>query len=336
MAIVPKPLEVVLYEAPVWSKGQPPRNPLRGFIQQAVTLLEQPTATAIAQFLRLPVGVVELVLGNLQQVGGVTCDPAGRWSVPPGAPRFESSHDQPAMQRRTRRLLCYWPEADMLLPVLPRLRLRDLVELGVHKLHDELVDYYKRIASWSEAEGIRRGKSATVQLLPLTDAYKPIDGSAGYSASDYVTIDDVFVSRCQLDVIAICWATYSLGVWEIGCRLWSRPTSTTEGRGTPFAPGEYFRYGMPLVEKLLGDDILLTHLGKLFDPHSEDWRELLDQQKTPPGLQRLLSTKAQALIVLDQVDAEHGSQWLDLDTPFARNARLLCFREYSVQSTAKR
>lgn len=157
LAVAPKPLDVVLYQAPVLVRSWPPHNPLRGFIQQAISLLDHPIATEIAEFFYLPQAVVELVPGNLQQLGGVTRDAAGRWSVPQGAPRFGTDQSEPTIWRRTRRLLGYWPEREMLLPVLPRMRLRDLVALGVHKLEGELADWYSRIASWPDAEAAKRG-----------------------------------------------------------------------------------------------------------------------------------------------------------------------------------
>lgn len=168
MAVAPEPLDVVLYETPVLARSQPPQNPLRGFIQEAVSLLEQPTAAEIAALLHLPAAVVELVLGSLQQVGGAVSDMAGRWSVPDGAPRFRTGGTDPPVWHRTRRLLCYWPKQQMLLPVLPRMRLRDLVELGVHILQGEVADWYGCIAAWSDAEGLKRGRSTALQQFPAS------------------------------------------------------------------------------------------------------------------------------------------------------------------------
>jgi len=201
MAVAPEPLDVVLYEAPVLARSQPPQNPLRGFIQEAVSLLEQPSAAEIATLMHLPTAVVELVLGNLQLVGGVASDTAGRWSVPQGAPRFGTGGSEPIVWRRTRRLLCYWPKREMLLPVLPRMRLRDLVGLGVHKLQREVADWYTRIASWPDAEGTKHGRSEGVRVLPLRDA-RVEPGSDPVASADLlddpVSVEDVLVSRCRL------------------------------------------------------------------------------------------------------------------------------------------
>src|SRR5260370_35890237 len=104
MAVAADPLDVVLYETPVLGRSQSPQNPLRGFVQEAVLLLEQPTAAELAALLRLPSTMVELVLGNLHQVGGVVSDTAGRWSVPSEAPRFGTGGGDPPICRRTRKL----------------------------------------------------------------------------------------------------------------------------------------------------------------------------------------------------------------------------------------
>jgi len=253
LAVAPRPLEVVLYEVPVLARTQPPHNPLRGFVQEAIALLVEPTATDIAGFLRLPLVVVELVLGNLQQVGSLFCDSVGRLHVPKGAPNFSEGRDDPAIWRRTRHLLCYWPERETMLPVLPRLRLRDLVELGVHPLQGEVRDYYTQASAWSAAEGERRGLPSTIKLLPLTD----IAGvaSAGLArpamhADSPVPSEDFLVSRCQLDVIALSWATPRRGGWELTSRLWCRPTPSEDSDGEPFAPGEPF-VGLSLPGYLL-------------------------------------------------------------------------------------
>src|SRR5260370_36277288 len=47
MAVAADPLDVVLYETPVLGRSQSPQNPLRGFVQEAVLLLEQPTASEL-------------------------------------------------------------------------------------------------------------------------------------------------------------------------------------------------------------------------------------------------------------------------------------------------
>jgi len=328
MAIAPnKPLDVVLYEAPVLVSSQAPHNPLRGFVQEAVSLLEQPTAAEIADFLHLPTAVVELVLGNLQHLGGVTSDTAGRWSVPEGAPRFQIGKQEPMVCRRTRKLLCYWVQREVLLPVLPRMRLRDMVALGVHKLQGEVADWYSQIASWDDVEGSKRGRPRTVRVLPLRSRCV-LSGNAA-SASDTledasVTEDEVLVSRCRLDVVALTWASFRSGIWEIASRLWSRPTSGKDGEDMPFAPGEPF-LGLSLLEQLLGDSSSLDELGYLFSPHPEAWRKILKNRDESRELRRDLDGNAPALIVGNQEQGDQHRRWRGLFTSFAEEARLLCF-----------
>jgi len=325
MAVAPEPLEVVLYETPVLDSSQSPQNPLRGFVQEAVLLLEQPTAADIATLLHLPSTVVELVLGNLQQLGGAVSDKIGRWSVPNEAPKFRTGGNDPPIWRRKRRLLCYWPEHEVILPVLPRMRLRDLVELGVHKLQGEVAEWYGRIASWTDAEGLKRGRSAALRVLPLRVSLMPKgELSSALALQDtHVSEEEILVSRCRLDVIALTWASYRSGIWEITSRLWSRPTPTQEGAGEPFAPGEPM-LGLSLPERLLGGSPL-DDLGNLFDPRPEVWRKLLDDQDGLSRLHRDLEGDFPAVIVAEQPDITEKRPWQGLFTSISRDARLLCY-----------
>ena len=323
MAVAPDPLDVVLYETPVLARSRPPQNPLRGFVQEAVLLLEQPTATEIAELLHLPSAVVELVLGKLQQVGGAVSDTAGRWSVPGDAPKFGTGENAPPIWRRTRRLLCYWPDQQVLLPVLPRMRLRDLVELGVHKLQGEVAEWYNRIASWTTAEGLVRGRSEDVRILTLgVTSVLPQDMPSAMPDSP-VSVDEVLISRCRLDVIALTWASYRSGIWEVTSRLWSRPTPAQDAAAIPFAPGEPMR-GLSLPERLLGGSPL-DDLGNLFDPRPEVWRKLLDDQDGLSRLRRDLEGDFPAVIVAEQADTAEKRQWQGVFTRLTREARLLCY-----------
>jgi len=326
MAVAPEPLDVVLYETPVLASSQPPQNPLRGFVQEAVSLLEQPTAAEIAALLYLPSAVVELVLGRLQQVGGVVSDTAGRWSVAGDAPRFGTGGSDPPFWRRTRRLLCYWPEKQVMLPVLPRMRLRDLVELGVHKLQGEVAEWYGRIASWTAAEGLKRGRSEAVRVLPLrVTSMSPVGEPSIPSVLPDAPVSEkeVLVSRCKLDVIALTWSSYRSGIWEITSRLWSRPTPAKDAEGEPFAPGEPM-IGLSLPERLLGGSPL-DDLGNLFNPSPEAWRKLLGDQDGLSRLRRDLESKIPAIIVAEQADTAENRRWQGVFTPIAREARLLCY-----------
>jgi len=331
MAVAPEPLDVVLYETPVLARSQPPQNPLRGFVQEAVSLLEQPTAAEIAALLHLPTAIVELVLGNLQQVGGAASDTAGRWFVPDGAPQFGTGDSEPMIWRRTRRLLCYWPQRQVLLPVLPRMRLRDLVELGVHKLQGEVADWYGRIASWSDAEASKRGRPDTVRILPLhvAETTSGSELSATLAAPDApVPVEEVLVTRCRLEVIALTWASLRSGVWEVVSRLWSRPTPSNDSEGISFAPGELLP-GLSLPEQLLGGISRLDDLGKLFSPDPQAWRMLLSDRETSP-LGRDLHGESPALIIAQQTKAASSRRWKLLPSSLARDARLICWTDNSA------
>src|SRR5260370_39538337 len=112
-----------------------------------------------------------------------------------------------------------------------------------------------------------------------------------------VSVEEILVSRCSLDVIALTWASYRLGIWEVTSRLWSRPTPTQDAAGEPFAPGEPMR-GLSLPERLLGG-LPMDDLGTLFDPRPEVWRKLLDDPNGLTPLRRGLEGDFPALIVAE-------------------------------------
>jgi len=323
MAVAPDPLDVVLYEAPVLGRSQSPQNPLRGFVQEAVLLLEQPTAAEIAAFLHLPSAVVEPVLGHLQRVGGAVSDNAGRWSVPGHASRFGTGGSDPPIWRRTRRLFCYSPELQVLLPVLPRLRLRDLVELDVHKLQSEVAEWYDQVASWTAIEGLKRGRPDSICILPLAGNAVVLPGSLSPTPVEPLALQEVLVHRCRLDVIALTWVSYHSGIWEVTSRLWSRPTPNHDAAGEPFSPGAPM-LGLSLPESLLGGSAL-NDLAKLFDSNSEEWRELILDQSKHSSLRRDLETDSHASILSEQVDYAGRQQWQGVLTTLSREARLLCY-----------
>jgi hypothetical protein len=324
MAVAPEPLDVVLYETPVLVGSQPPHNPLRGFIQEGISLLEQPTSAEIADLLHLPNGVVELVLGNLRQIGGAVCDVAGRWGIPEGAPIFRAGGGDPAIWRRARRLLCYWPQRQVLLPVLPRLRLRDLVELGVHNLQGDVAEWYAQFQSWPIREGLRRGLPDSIRILPLVSSSAAGDGTNPAPAPDApVSREEILVSKCQLDVIALTWCSRRSGVWELVSRMWSRPTTAQESEGEPFSPGECL-VGLTLPENLLGEGASLDALGQLFDSRPELWRNLLEEQEGLPSIRRDLENDGHALLLSTQQLPDERRRWRGLYTSLAREARLLC------------
>jgi hypothetical protein len=177
------------------------------------------------------------------------------------------------------------------------MRLRDLVELGVHKLQGEVAEWYCQLASWTPAEGLKRGRSAAVRVLPLRVSSMPAGEPSSLSPLPDAPVaeDEILVSRCQLDVIALTWSSYSSGIWEVTSRLWSRPTPAKDAEGEPFAPGEP-SIGLSLPERLLGGSSL-DDLGKLFDPSPEAWLKLLEDQDGLSRLRRDLEGDFPAVIV---------------------------------------
>jgi hypothetical protein len=324
LAVASEPLDVVLYETPVLAKGQAPQNPLRGFVQEAVLVLEQPTAAEISSLLHLPAAVVELVLGNLQQMGGAASDSAGRWSVPAGAPRFLTGGRNPEIWRRTRRLLCYWPKQQVLLPILPRMRLRDLVELEVHKIQGEVADWYCQIASWSSLEGLKRGRAESIRVLPLCAKSVSQTCEKPTIPDDPVPADDILVTKIRMDIIGLTWSVQKSGVWEVISRLWARPTPQDDAEGVPFAPGEPL-VGLSLPEHLVGEDKSLDDLGQLFNLKNEAWQKLVNDQEDISRFRRHLEGEFPAIIVTDHSGSGEERRWQGLHTHLSRDARILCY-----------
>jgi hypothetical protein len=324
LAVAPPPIGVVLFESPVLLRSHPPQNPVRGFVQEAVSLLEAPSPSEVAELLGLQTGVVEMVLGNLRQLGGAICDDAGRWSIPPGAPQFRTGRSDPPMERRTRRLMCYWPERQRMLPLLPRMRLRDLVKLDVHPLRDDLRGLYQTMQSWSEDEGVRRGRPEWLRLLSLGEAsLLPVSQPARANAADSpVASEDILVCRCTFDVVGLTWAVLRDGVWELQSRLWSRPTRKGDDEGEPFASAEPWN-GLSLPEQLLGGEGRLDHLATLFDPNPEVWRELIEDSLGGMRIRRELNGSLPAVLIIESGSPETEFRWRGLHTRLGPDARLL-------------
>jgi hypothetical protein len=212
-----------------------------------------------------------------------------------------------------------------MLPVLPRLRLRDLVELGVHRLEGEVRGWYSQFAALAEGESEKRGLPPTLKLLPLISnpVVTPRPGQSSSVVDAPVPAEEVLVSRCQLDVIALCWATRRLGIWELSSRLWCRPTPQGDSDGEPFAPGEPF-VGLSLLEHLLGGKSSLDPLGLLFDPQPDAWRTLLKNPQEVDGLHRDLEGNGRTLIVVQSDAQAQDPEWIQLTTTLAPEACLIC------------
>jgi hypothetical protein len=321
-------LEATLFDAPVMVRSRSPLDELRGFVQRAITVLREPSAGALAELLRLPTRVVAMVLQDLETTGGASADAAGRWCVPDGVTAGAVSDE--AVEHRRRRLLCYWPTAGVLLPVLPSLlRQRDLVRLGAHRLEGEVQDTYELIRSWTGAEAARRGKPDWLTLLPAPRATPTPVGTASP-----LSAESVLVTRCQLDVVALSWAECVGGIWELRSRLWARPAMPGKEKDTGrFAPGEPFE-GLAVLEQLLECDVpeardTLARLALIFDPTREDWRGLLVGGS---GVQRQFSGAEGALFV-QVAEGEREPDWLFLQTKLGGHLTFLCRALPSLEPT---
>jgi len=324
LAIAPPPIQVVLCEVPVLIRDQPPLNPLRGFVQEAVSILGTPTAAEVSRILCLPPGMTDLVLGNLRQLDGLARDAAGRWSMPAGAPQFRGGRDHPFMLRRTRRLLCYWPSRGRVLPLLPRMRLRDLVRLEIHRHRDDVEDGYRAMLSLAGMAPGVSGLEEGILLLPLAEAPATATRpTAGANAADApIEPDEILVCRCRLDVIGLTWAVRREGAWEIRSRLWSRPTPAEGEIGESFAAAGPWA-GLSLPEQLLGDAGGLDRLSKLFDREPQGWRELLKERRGDARVRRDLDGPGQTILVVDAAPRNPNNPWHGLHTTLSPDARLL-------------
>lgn len=326
LAVAPPPLEVVLYECPMLVQTQPPQNPLRGFVQEAISLLRKPIAREIAAFLYLPQGVVELILVNLQQVGGAVSDTVGRWTVPEGAPHFRSNQGDPPIWKRIRQLICFWPKREILLPVLPRLRLRDLVELEVHRLQGDLINWYHDLLSRLSTQRMSGPMPNGLRLLSLKNHIslpsRAKDDMIGPDAP--ISPDEILVTKIRLDVVALVWANKRDGVWEVVSRLWSRPTPPDQSDGEPFAAGEPC-VGVKLPASLIGDEDSLDDLGDLFSPDQKKWKHLCKESSRLQTIHRELDGDWHSILISE--DAKEGKKdyWLGLPCSLGRDARLLCY-----------
>jgi hypothetical protein len=148
-----------------------------------------------------------------------------------------------------------------------------------------------------------------------------------------VSAEEVLVSQCQLDIIALTWCQKNKtdGVWEITSRLWSRPVSEETEASVPFAPGEPI-VGLSLLEQFLGGSVHLDQLGKLFSPDPEGWRLLLTDPEKITDLRRDLSGSFPALIVAEQAETAKSRKWLGLPTSFSQDTRLICWVATSAES----
>jgi hypothetical protein len=295
-------LDVILFDAQVLVRARSPLDQLREYVRRAIGLLGDTSAASVAELLRLPARVVEMVLQDIETTGGATSDSVGRWSVANTAGPGRLA--DPGVGHCRRRLLGYWPATGALLPVLPSmLRQRDLVRLRVHVAEGEVRETYEQIRKWEGPEAVRRGKPEWLTLLPAGPTSElpgpvPPDrvipnpaGQAETGSSATVgparvvsppptgppPTDSVLVTRCQLDVVALSWAECVGGVWVVKSRLWARPVAPDAGNSHErFAPGEPFD-GLTVLGYLLEHEQptacnAVSRLAAVFDFNREDWR----------------------------------------------------------------
>ena len=331
LAVAPEPLVVALYETMVLAENRPQLAPLRGFVQESIRLLGAPTAAEIARLLHLPLTVAEVALGNLARLGGVAFDPAGRCVIPAGAPDFTTQRPDTGIWIRRKETLYYWPKHGAFLPLIPQMRPSDFVKLNVHNMRGKFTDWYVRCAALEGAEKSAAGLPDSVELLPL-EASLPVFGDKSPRAP--VSPDEIKVTMCEFDVIALTWASPRDGGWELTSRFWCRPASAAID-GAEFTPGPLVG-GMRLPSYLAGGRGRLNQLAELFDPHSESWRKLLggkDEQVQPT-----LEGRHPSLLTPDKADNRPSAKpatrragsknrkwrWETLDSTLGEEVRLLC------------
>ena len=130
-------VEVVLFDTPAEVRGRPPADEVSEFTRRAVGVLAPTRPEDVANLLGLPRLAIAAVLKRLARYRMVEVGPDGRWRLPAGGASVEVSAEATShLATLTRRLLCVWPretngtEDDLLLPIRPRERRRDLAELA--------------------------------------------------------------------------------------------------------------------------------------------------------------------------------------------------------------
>ena len=285
-------IEVFWIETPVKLESEFPLKELHHFVERVIEAKGEPTAAEVATFLNLPTRIVDLVLGELTASKRVHVDSLKRWRCIPRETAAENAGSIGRVEI-TRRLLCYWRAADVLLPVMPlSLRQRDLTPLASHKLTGDVRLAYERILGWDQIEGEKRGKPVNLMLTGIAtseaEPKRQPDAGAKVPSSSPSSIrpDSVLVKSSRLDVFALTWAKRSPdGVWDIESSFYSRLRGLPDDLDVTFAPGNTIRK-LPVLEALIehgipGSEDSRKKLGTLFNHTVEDWKDLI-----APGLDR--------------------------------------------------
>ena len=289
LLVVHRPdLDVILFDIPLRENTQPREHQLFGFIQRGIEMLGAARADDLVALLHLPNRTVESLLIRLKQMGAVDVEPSGEWRVPKTAVRFSSHGNSVSSSRQTRKLVCYWPEVDRLLPVLPRVRQSDFVRFEAHKDQQIIRDSYENIRRWPIAEAYRRGRPATWELFDAPSRFVLLDQTnASQSKGDVEESRQLFLAwSCRLEVIGIVALRYSHegllpGLWEVDMRMWSEPVGSIPGSFLPGPFGESVPTGLSLLRDLLPQSLsesVISSLEHLLNDKSQSeisWQWLI-------------------------------------------------------------
>ncbi len=333
-------IEVFWIETPVKLESEFPLRDLHRFVERVIEAKGDPTAREIATFLNLPTRIVELVLRELTAARRVSVDALERWHHI-GDKATAESNGAVARVEITRRLLCYWRAADVLLPVIPlALRQRDLAPLCSHHLTAEVLNVYERIGGWDRVEGERRGKPANLTLTGIiSKADEPPprlrEGaliSAPSVAAASIRPDSVLVKSSRLDVFCLTYAKRSSdGVWDVESRFHSRLRGLPDDLDVTFAPGNTIRK-LPVLETFIehgspGSEDSRKKLGTLFNHTVEDWKYLIAPDLDRDALRRNL-VNPQGCLLEGPLENTQATPWTLVDTTMGSHFKLVSRTAY--------
>lgn len=288
LVIFPEPIQVTFFEGPALIKGNVRKAALFNFFHQLLEIRPGLTPEQISAIMSLPRPAVQTVLAAMSRLRIVYSDATRRYFC---RGPFQVEVDQLTVEKRGRVLLCYWPEKQTLLPVEPRLRLRDFVHLDIHRLGADLRQVYEELVAQSQKRPLVLSTGEQVRLVsPVGEATTGVGSDAqGANLSQLsrdwsemahpakalrlAEFDDVLVTCYWLDVLALGWLRQRDRVWTPVWRLYSRPLKGPEEKSKgPFAPGPVGE-GLTVLEQLAGAS--LRSLSKFFTADPNCWRELI-------------------------------------------------------------
>ncbi|MDW8077754.1 MAG: hypothetical protein RMJ16_02590 [Thermoguttaceae bacterium] len=334
LLVYPEPIEVLFLEAPALVETSNRQNRVLQFLYRILELRSGTSVEDLAEGLALPVVAVQACLSRMRLLGLVSQDAAGRWQV---CGTWSPSLETMQVARLSRVLLCYWLEKQKLLPAEPRLRLRDLISLEIHAMQQDLRPVYDKLVEMTTKAPIELSDGSRVRLLTPSGrrdtALADVSGSANSVQAHFPfetnpeapgilkPYQEVLVTRCQIDVLAVSWLTGKQGSWYFQSRLWSRPVGHTEISRMPFAPGSVIE-GVRLLEEVAGTS--LAPLREFFYPGADSWQSLVDRQSCPElkDLRRTLHPEAPALLEVT-LSSEARLEYFLLPTTISPSVRLV-------------